>query len=112
MNESNENPTHADSEGAVTCSALLERIRPTIMDGRVIQIATGFEEREGVFGPTYKATGPFEVSASRNAIVVHRAELRDQESFDLFVRAVAVAAQRMEMLRSNDELSDSAGETK
>jgi hypothetical protein len=95
-------PIETDRQSAVTCSALLERERPTIMDGRVIQIATGFEEREAVFGKLYKATGPFEVSASRNAVVVHRAELRDEESLALFLEAVVLSAKRMEMLRSND----------
>jgi hypothetical protein len=45
------------------------RQRITIMDGLVITFAEGFDED----GRT--SFGPFEISASRNAVVVHRASL-------------------------------------
>ena len=47
--------------------------RRTVMSGEVVTFATAFERTEGVFGPVYSATGPFEVSASRDAVMVHRA---------------------------------------
>lgn len=54
--------------------------RHTIMDGKVVTYATGFVVREvGIFRSA-EALGPFEVSASRNAVVVHRAECRTPEA--------------------------------
>lgn len=46
------------------------------MSGKVVTFATGFREEPGIFGLRHEALGPFEVSASRDAVIVHRAELK------------------------------------
>lgn len=65
-----------------------QRERPTIMDGRVVTYATHFEESKGVFGTDHRALGAFEVSASRNAVVVHRAEVRNAENLNALLAAL------------------------
>lgn len=65
--------------------------RHTIMDGKVVTYATGFEQ-VGRFGKNFSATGPFEISVSRNGIIVHNAELKDTDKpFWLFSRAMHLA---------------------
>lgn len=46
--------------------------RRTICDGEVVTFATEFKEHDGPFGG-HDAAGPFEVSASREGVMVHRA---------------------------------------
>lgn len=73
--------------------------RPTIMDGKVVTFATGFKEREGVFGPSSDAVGPFEVSASRNAVVVHRADCQNEEQVKALIDAIRQAEQTRKQLQ-------------
>ena len=70
---------------------LLTRERITIMDGKVITIATGFIDRPGVFGISSDATGPLEISVSRNAIIVHHAECQDTETINLLMQALTMS---------------------
>ena len=56
----------------------------------------------GVFGPIIKANGPYEVSASRNAVVVHRAELRGPKAVEAFTQAIRAAAEKARELRDSD----------
>ena len=49
--------------------------RHTIMSGRVVTYAQDFKTEPGVFGERYEPLGAFEVSASRDAVMVHRAEI-------------------------------------
>lgn len=67
------------------------RSRITIMDGEVTTFALGFSSRPGVFGEHHEAQAPFEVSASRNTIMVHRADLGSDEAVELFIEAVRAA---------------------
>lgn len=50
--------------------------RRTIMSGEVVTFSTAFEKESGAFGDLYEATGIFEVSASRDAVMVHHADCR------------------------------------
>lgn len=74
------------------------RSRQTIMDGDVIMIATAFNERKTTFGVRYNARGPFEVSASRNAVIVHRANCSNRETIRLLMEAIRLAETHMERL--------------
>ncbi|MCA3003748.1 MAG: hypothetical protein IOD15_00100 [Phycisphaerales bacterium] len=65
--------------------------RITIMDGEVVTFAARFKQVEGTFGPDWDALGPFEVSASRNAVVVHRAECRSTVDVRVLLLAIAKA---------------------
>lgn len=65
--------------------------RITIMDGDVVTFATGFDRRPGVFGESADAKGPFEVSASRDMVMVHRADLASDAAVDEFIEAVRKA---------------------
>ena len=78
------------------------RKRITIMDGEVITFAEGFDERPGAFGPIYQATGPYEVSASRNAVMVHRAELRGPKAVDSIIEAIRQAAAESRAMAQSD----------
>lgn len=68
-----------------------QRDRHTIMDGKVLTFATSFEDREGMFGLTADAKGPFEISASRNTVIVHRADLTGEAAAVAFVKALELA---------------------
>jgi hypothetical protein len=65
--------------------------RRTIMSGEVVTFATGFHEHEGEWGPRCDATGPFEVSASRDAVIVHRAECRSLQQMTALIKALTLA---------------------
>ncbi len=65
--------------------------RRTIMDGEVVTFASGFEPWESVFGTAHRAIGPFEVSASREGVLVHRADCKGRESIDALIHAVQSA---------------------
>lgn len=84
-----------------TVSRIQRRERPTIMSGRVVTFATGFEERPGVFGPIHEALGPFKVSASRDCVMVHRAELRTEDDFTAFDEALESALHTLFALRND-----------
>lgn len=64
---------------------------PTIMDGKVVTFATKFTKQG--YGPfqTPQALGPFEVSASRNAVMVHRAECKTPEQVEALIDAIRQA---------------------
>lgn len=74
--------------------------RPTIMSGKVITFALGFEQEKGILGDRDVPTGPFEVSVSRDAVMIHRAECATQEQVDLLVEAMSMAAAEWSRLRS------------
>lgn len=76
-------------------TTLMKCGRLTICDGEVVTFATGFSGERGVFGESYRATGNFEVSASRNAVVVHRAECREASDVGLLVDAIMLAHRAM-----------------
>lgn len=72
--------------------------RITIMDGEVVTFAESFELRPGIIGPLHEARGPFEISASRNCVTIHRAELRsdaDVERFSMALREAQVTARHL-----------------
>lgn len=73
--------------------------RPTIMDGKVVTYSTAFRQSEGIFGPEYEAAGHFEVSASRNAVMVHRASIASKEELEALIEALNRAFVTMEVLR-------------
>lgn len=77
------------------------RERPTIMDGKVVTFALGFhqEHRQPSGIESWRATGPFEVSASRNRVLIHRAEFSDEESMELLIEAIRMAEARRKALR-------------
>jgi hypothetical protein len=60
--------------------------RRTIMSGEVVTLATRFTKDHG-----WEPGGPFEVSASRDAVVVHRADIRTQDQMDAMRQALVVA---------------------
>lgn len=80
-----------------------QRSRHTIMDGKVLMFATSFEDRQGAFGETADARGPFEVSASRNAVVVHHADLHSDEAVAAFLKAIELARHAAQRLAREDK---------
>ena len=76
--------------------------RPTIMSGKVITFATGFRQEKGMLGPRDEPEGPFEVSVSRDAVMIHRAECVTQEQVDLLVEAMSMAVAEWPRLRSRN----------
>lgn len=83
------------------------RHRHTIMDGRVVSFAIGFQKTlETPLGDLYDATGPFEVSASRNCVMVHRAELNGHPQVLQLVAALGLATAEHEMLARCDGRPD------
>ena len=71
-------------------------IRHTIMDGQVRSYAAAWGDDGS------RAIGPFEVSASRNAVMVHHANLRGAEDISLFEACLSQAVADMRMLYSCD----------
>ena len=67
--------------------------RRTVMSGEVVTFALEFEPWEPAFGTAYRALGPFEVSASRDAVIVHRAECRDADDLALLIEALKRAGE-------------------
>ena len=63
------------------------------MDGKVVTYSTSFEG-DGKFPNPKKATGHFDVSASRNAVMVHRATIQTDWQLETF-RSALDAANRM-----------------
>jgi hypothetical protein len=93
------------------------RIRPTIIDGEVVTFALGFSSKPGPFGDVYSAEGPFEVSGSRNTVIVHRAYLGSDEAVERFIEALRAAQKEAHRLTrdgwgGNYRISDSASEGK
>ena len=79
--------------------------RITIMSGEVVTFAERFVQREGILGPAWDAAGCFEVSASRDAVVVHRAECRSETQIAALLAAVKDAEHAMGCLRSKPWLN-------
>lgn len=75
--------------------------RRTIMSGEVVTFATGFREEDGVFGVSHDATGPFDVSASRDAVMVHRAECQTSEAVAALLVAIEAAERARRVLRES-----------
>lgn len=67
--------------------------RITIMDGKVVEFAEGFTT-----GDIREAEGPWHVSASRNAVVVHYADLNRASQIEAFVGALRLAQKEAEAL--------------
>ena len=67
-------------------------IRHTIMDGQVRSYARHWDDCE--------AEGPYEVSASRNKVMVHHAGLKDEVDFEEFTACLKQAKKDMQMLRA------------
>lgn len=57
--------------------------RPTIMSGKVITFALDFTQEKGIFGDRDVPSGPFEVSVSRDALIVHHCECTTPEAIFL-----------------------------
>ena len=62
--------------------------RRTVMSGEVVTFSTAFTPWDSVFGKAWKAVGNFEVSASRDAVVIHHAECKSMEEVDELVEAI------------------------
>lgn len=62
--------------------------RRTIMSGEVVTFSTAFEPRYTAFGHGQEAVGIFEVSASRDAVIVHEATCRTTEDVDALIDAI------------------------
>lgn len=76
--------------------------RPTIMSGKVVTFATGFRKGEGIFGDHDEPTGPFEVSVSRDAVMVHRADCHSAEQVDALIKALKLAKEQLPRLRNRN----------
>lgn len=72
------------------------------MDGRVVTFAPGFVKNERGLFDSFDAVGSFELSASRNAVVVHKAEITTDEQLDLLLRALGTARKEMLFLQRFD----------
>jgi hypothetical protein len=60
------------------------------MDGKVVTYSTSFEG-DGKFPNGKDATGHFEISASRNCVMVHRATIQTDRQLETFKRAIDIA---------------------
>jgi len=67
--------------------------RQTIQDGEVVTIATSFEPLPGISSTGYRATGQFEISVSRNAVMIHRACLKSWDECRVFAMAIQRASE-------------------
>lgn len=72
--------------------------RRTIMSGEVVTFATKFEPKDGVFGLGYDAYGRFEISASRDAVIVHRAEFSNSSEAKTLIAAIEFAERARALL--------------
>lgn len=78
------------------------RSRPTICDGEVITYAESFESSPGICGDRHEARGPYEVSVSRNAIIVHRANIKSADDLAALQEALKVAGAEASRLSRKD----------
>lgn len=80
--------------------------RHTIMDGRVVEFARDFTEtdpeRKGFPFPLPEAKGPFQVSASRNRVLVHRASIDNLHDLNDFLSAMQKAWEEHKYLSQHD----------
>jgi hypothetical protein len=75
----------------------------TICDGRVAYFAETFVATgHAAFGRIYEAVGPYEVSASRYAVMVHHATIAHPKRLPEFVRALEAAWAEHEYLLACD----------
>lgn len=80
-----------------------KRDRPTICDGKVVTFAEGFEDKgPGIFGRNEDPTGPYEISASRNAVIIHSAEFRSAEDAEKCIEAIRAAVRESQHLTTQD----------
>jgi len=79
--------------------------RHTIMDGRVVTFAMDFKKGDGIFGDSFDAVGPFEISASRNMVVVHKANITELSHQD-FLTAFNLAIEEHRFLETNEGRPD------
>jgi hypothetical protein len=70
------------------------------MSGEVVTFAQQFEG-DGVFPYPKRALGCFEISASRNALMVHRAEITDADDLSVFQTAMKAAWEKRRELSQN-----------
>ncbi len=73
-----------------------KRARPT---EQAVTFATVFETREGAFGPVHLALGPFDVSASRVCVMVHRARIYTRAELNALMAALELAWNDKDVLR-------------
>lgn len=77
----------------------------TVCDGKVVKFARRFIARYGVFGDLHEATDNWEISASRNAVIVHAASFRIASSIEAvraFAEALEAADTEMHRLAAAD----------
>ena len=79
--------------------------RITIMSGEGVPFAARFVQRVGILGPAGDAAGGYEASASRDAVVVHRADCRSETQIAALLAAVKDAEHAMGCLRSKPWLN-------
>lgn len=70
----------------------------TVMSGEVVTFSTAFTPWDSAFGKAWKAAGNFEVSASRDAVVVHHAECKSTDEVNELVEAIRRAGLARVML--------------
>ncbi len=79
--------------------------RPTICDGEVIDFAERFEDTgPGIFGRNMEPRGPYYISASRNAVIVHDGEFTTAEQIEAFIAVLREATQEAARLSRSREL--------
>lgn len=72
-------------------SAFDRRERHTFMDGKVVTFSPEFKSVSSALGDYDKACGSFEISASRNAVMVHKADLSTASEVSAFLEAISAA---------------------
>ena len=70
------------------------------MDGEVVTFAEDFTKENGMVGDRFEAQGPYEISVSRNAIMIHRATIKTEETRDKVIKAIEQAYSIMPYLES------------
>ena len=86
--------------GGEPIGGVKRRERITVMSGTVVDFATGFLDVGSGVSKRYDAKGPFRVSASRHAVMVHRAEVKTDEHAQLLQLALAEAWGEHERLKN------------
>lgn len=76
--------------------------RHTIMDGRVVTYAPRFHKIDGVFGNDYNARGSFEISVSRDKILVHKCEVTNEQELLEFFGAFKEAEKQFKYLKQTN----------
>lgn len=77
-------------------------IHHTVMSGEVHRYAMDWcPGHESALG-AMDSLGPFEISASRNAVIVHRAELKTIENFEAFRLCLSEAEKDLVFLKRCD----------